>query len=188
MLFSTSFFNSIKPVLSTLVEKPESHTGESLAYFRVIAQMLPRIRLAAYASEFGESFRKAQPWLVKPLYGVSFLYVGTDIVAKTGMHLEKSQQDHVPYMKTIQLADSTIWHATASFALPSLAVHQTVKRSTHLCQYFKAGFRTTRILPVALGLGLIPFIIHPIDHGVDYVFDNWIRTFYPSDVQKNLYR
>jgi len=177
-------------------DPPESHNFEFLAYFRVLGQMLPRIRFAAYASEFGESFRKVSPKIVKPLYGLSFGYVGLDILAKTGMHLSDKtktgmhldQPDQIPYMKTYQFADSTVWHGTASFLLPSVAVHQTVHRSTQVCRYLKAGFKTTRILPVALGLGMIPFIIHPIDQAVDYVFDQWIRSKYPKDVQEKLYR
>ena len=30
-------------------------------------------------------------------------------------------------------------------------------------------------IPTTLGLGSIPIIIHPIDHGVDYLMDNTLR-------------
>lgn len=183
-------FHSFINYLNQSEHEPESHDYEVLAYLRPIGTILPRLRFTTYSSEFGEGIRKmSSPKVVKFLYGVSFTYVGLDILCKTTKHLDVSKENmaKIPNnMITYQLADSITWHSLASFALPSLTIHQTVHQSHNLCKYFKASARTTRFLPAIIGIGVIPFIIHPIDHSVDYVYDNFIRKYYPQKIKENL--
>jgi hypothetical protein len=41
--------------------------------------------------------------------------------------------------------------------------------------YIKAGPFAVRWMPVAIGLGTIPFIVEPIDHGTNILLDYTLR-------------
>lgn len=74
------------------------------------------------------------------------------------------------------------WHTSASLVVPSITIHTFVNTVSKI-PVFKTQIPGTKekilkSVPSILGLGLIPFIIHPIDHGTDYVMDKFIRPFY----------
>lgn len=59
-------------------------------------------------------------------------------------------------------------------ALSSAVVQQTVQNSPVV----------RRWAPTAIGLGVIPFIIHPIDHFVDQIMDATTRKWSISFLEK----
>ena len=157
------------------------HPFEELAlarYIPILARKLPRF--TSYASEIGESGRRAvRKWLVGADYGVSLGYIGIDIAHKVGYHY--NQQEGFTETAKWQVFDSTLWHTSASLVLPAAAIHTGVKGAVQLCKTLRYGPMVTRVAPVFFGLALIPAIVHPIDHGVDYTMDRWVRPLYPEE-------
>lgn len=148
---------------------------QPFAYARFIPQVmraapktLKAIKGAAYTSEVGEAVRSFNPTLTRALYGVTFTYLFADIAVHT-YHAEGN--------KYIACGDSILWHSMASLAAPSLIVHQTVKHSSKVINLMKLSKRTSKYAPIVLGLGVIPFVVHPIDHAADWIMDNTYRRF-----------
>jgi fission process protein 1 len=100
---------------------------------------------------------------------VSFGYIASDIFLKT--------VSAKPGVQMLTCLDQIAWHGIASLAVPGLLVHQTVHFSRKAVKNV-ANIHIRRILPVALGLGIIPFIVHPIDHYTDLLMDNTLRKLY----------
>ena len=59
-------------------------------------------------------------------------------------------------------------------------IHQTVHWSKYLLDNIKFSHVIKRIIPPVIGLGMIPFIVHPIDKGVEWVLDNTIRVMWKN--------
>ena len=74
----------------------------------------------------------------------------------------------------------------ASMLLPSVAIHSGVKFSKSICTVMKCSARTTKIAPVVFGIGIIPCIIGPIDDGVSWVMNRFIRLNYPKEHYRKL--
>ena len=85
-------------------------------------------------------------------------------------------KSHKPKYAVKETIDTLIWQTAASVAIPGFTIHQAV----HFTGKFSKNSTNPLIkkwLPTAIGLALIPFIIHPIDNFVDYCMDNTIRPF-----------
>lgn len=78
--------------------------------------------------------------------------------------------------KAIGAVDAFTWQIAA---ILGFVIHQTCKFSNiGLQRALPKLAKTPRQFAVSLiGLGAIPFIIHPIDHAVDYVFDQGPRKY-----------
>merc|ERR1712168_956457 len=81
--------------------------------------------------------------------------------------------------KVVGAVDAFAWQIAASVAIPGFVIHQTCKYSNlGLQQAMPKMTKTPRQFAVSLiGLAAIPFIIHPIDHAVDYIFDSVPRKY-----------
>jgi len=160
------------------------NNGQYLAYFRNIGSVLRNLfvtsaRPLAYTSEVGESFRPLIPnWSVRTLYGISIGYVLVDTGIKTYdvKHLGQKQM-------IIKGGDTLLWHTFASMILPAVTIHTIVKSSSTVLTRFNTLNRFPKVgkfLPTIIGLGSIPFIIHPLDHITDFVMDKTIRPLYKN--------
>jgi fission process protein 1 len=159
--------------------------GRPLTYASRFAVAMPNLsqvmriaRPLAYASEVGESFRPLFPlWLVRTFYGVSWAYVFVDTGVKT-----YEVREHGTEAMAYKACDLFAWHSIASMALPAFSIHSMVKYSGKAIQKVSETRalpeRLKKFGPTAFGLGMIPFIIHPLDHLTDFVFDNSIRKLY----------
>lgn len=155
------------------------------------------MRPSAYASEVGESTKAVVPnYVYKTLYGISGAYVLTDTLVRVHDLSENKQvidrygnghgKDPILAKK---FGDSMLWHSLASLILPGLAVHKTVKLASMGQKYItspKIPKSVIRMYPPFVGLAIIPFIIHPIDHAADYVLDNTVRKLYSEETRKFL--
>jgi len=164
----------------------------------VVKKSIHALRPSAYASEVGESTKSVAPrWVYKSLYGISGLYILTDTVIRVDTLSENDgviehcggqhKTDHILVKK---FGDTLLWHSMASFIFPGLAVHKTVHLAQKLRPYINPatvskGFM--RAYPPLIGLAIIPFIIHPLDHAADWVMDNTIRRFYSDETNKLLF-
>lgn len=168
---------------TTQKTQEHKHNFELLAYARFLPSLMRNIRPIAYSNEIAESFRHYQPRLIKPLYSIAFGYIGLDIIVGSLHHTHQSHTSQI-----YKLGDSLLWHGTASVVLPGLAIHQGVKVTNKIVNNPKYNFspKTIARTPVIVGLAMIPLIVHPIDHFVDYVMDNFIRPRYPVNVKEDL--
>ena len=133
------------------------------------------LRYLGYANEVGEAFGPLYPKYVRPSYGIALLYVGCDTVDKTW----KSIQHGDGTIQTLQKSsDALVWQTLASVLIPGKIIHLVTAGATHTCSMDFAT-RLPKPLrlygPTVIGLATIPFIIHPIDHAVDYLMDNTLR-------------
>ena len=79
-------------------------------------------------------------------------------------------------------ADTFIWQLFASVLIPGYTINLVAKQSTRLMT-LDAIQRSLnplvrRYAPTAIGLAVIPLIIHPIDTGVDFVMDRTFRKVF----------
>lgn len=139
------------------------------------------VRFLGYANEVGEAFRALVPVsLVWASYAVATAYVSADALDKG----KKAAAAHgeEPGRSTrvaVAVVDTFVWQALASVAIPGFTINRVCAGSLYLLG------RTTRWpLPVrkwtttAIGLSTIPFIITPIDRGVDFLLDSSLRKVY----------
>ena len=81
----------------------------------------------------------------------------------------------------IRSADCLIWQTLASVLIPGFTIHKVVKYakmgidSPALGKTLFKNSTMRKFGPTLIGLGAIPFIIHPIDNAVDYLMDNTYR-------------
>ncbi|XP_062340087.1 mitochondrial fission process protein 1 [Osmerus eperlanus] len=139
------------------------------------------VRFLGYANEVGEAFRALVPIsAVWGSYAVATAYVTTDAVDK-GRKAAEAHGD-APGRTTrvaVAVVDTFVWQALASVAVPGFTINRVCAAS-----HFLLGRATRWPLPVrkwtttAIGLSTIPFIITPIDRGVDYVLDSSLRKVY----------
>ena len=152
------------------------------------------IRYLGYANEIGESFRYQFPKLVLPSYIVSFGYCFADATTKgyatyqsaiearssssTSESNTTNSRTNSPTLKAIiTTTDTLIWQCLASVMIPGATINTIVKASRFAIQKSPVVVPVVaaKWIPTTLGLGSIPIIIHPIDHGVDYLMDNTLR-------------
>ncbi|KAK6315997.1 hypothetical protein J4Q44_G00135210 [Coregonus suidteri] len=79
----------------------------------------------------------------------------------------------------VAVVDTFVWQALASVAIPGFTINRVCAASLYLLG------KTTRLplsvrkwTTTAIGLSTIPFIIHPIDRGVDFLLDSSLRKVY----------
>lgn len=133
------------------------------------------LRYLGYANEVGEAFGPLYPKYIRPSYGIAFIYVGCDAADKTW----KSRQNGDAAMTTFKKStDALIWQTLASVLIPGKIIHLVTAGAAHA---FNMNFAKRLPAPVrlygstAIGLATIPFIIHPIDHAVEYLMNNTLR-------------
>jgi len=136
------------------------------------------LRYAGYANEVGEAFRAlVSVTFVRATYGVASAYVLADTADKaTKMSKEK---DSTTGKVALAAFDTLVWQALASVIVPGFTINR-------ICAYSLAGM--ARAIPhvaetsrkwatTGIGLGTIPFIVHPIDSLIHFVMDNSTRKY-----------
>lgn len=140
------------------------------------------LRLLGYANEVGEAFRALVHvnW-VRLSYGVASAYVLADTNDKAGKTAKSLPEDEEGRTAKIGAAafDTLLWQALASVIIPGFTINRicagsllTMARVIPQVAEVKRKWATTFI-----GLGVIPFIVHPIDTGVHILMDNTTRKF-----------
>jgi len=161
----------------------QTHGVAYLGWVGRTLSRLPKIiahqRWMAYASEGTEPFRPvAHPWLVRSGYVLSFFYVAMDIGVRTHAEYRETQSRE---KSAIVFGDSLVFHGFASLLLPAVLIHAIVKHSSVglvRTGLFAKHHKVREYAPTVLGLASIPFVVGPIDHGVEWVMDNTVRQFY----------
>ena len=132
-------------------------------YYNIFAyaRFIKAFKFLAYSNEVGETIRHTFPKLVVPAYCLSFGYVFSDMYHHCyPMYHDKGWCDETK----MTIRNRAIWHSTASLIFPTLAIGGAIKGSKYLM--IKTGVKVHYIrwaLPI-IGIGLIPFVIKPIDN------------------------
>jgi fission process protein 1 len=136
------------------------------------------VRYLGYANEVGEAFRALinVRW-VKLSYVVASGYVLADTQDKA----VKASKEEDAEMKNVGIAamDTLVWQALASVIVPGLFINRLCAVSLiGLARALPTVAETSRKWAVTgLGLGAIPFIVHPIDDlvhtGMNHTTRKW---------------
>ncbi|KAF9575324.1 hypothetical protein BGW38_008238 [Lunasporangiospora selenospora] len=125
-------------------------------------------RYLAYSSDVGEAFRPVTSKVfVNSMYGVSFAYVGFDVVYE-GYKAKMAGADDAVVRNTV--IKRTVFQGLASLVLPAVTIHTVVHQSAKL---FKSSANATlkRWGPTAIGLMVVPALPYMFDHPIETVVD-----------------
>ncbi|CAI4233277.1 unnamed protein product [Auanema sp. JU1783] len=146
------------------------------------------IRYLGYANEVGEAFRSMIPSVaVKATYVVALGYACADALDKS-RKVHKQEWNSAEERRkrvTIAAADTFLWQALASVAIPGFTINRICHFSNALLS--KASSLPTPIrkwVVTGIGLGTIPFIVHPIDSVVEIGMNETVRKFYNTQPEK----
>jgi len=153
------------------------------------------IRYCAFTNEVGECFRPLiNVKLVHLSYVAAFGYVFSDTIYKTyhSYRVYSRQPINSAHKNIIlyQSADTLLWHLLASIIIPGFTINRIVKISSIVFNRYVIPNQITKLpilfskkidtnmlskLPTMIGLFSIPFVVHKIDHGVDWVMYRILR-------------
>lgn len=138
------------------------------------------LRYLGYANEVGESFRYQYPKFVIPSYLLAFGYCFAD-AASSGYTAYndaiKNKSSTAALDSVVSTFDCLFWQSFASVLIPGATINAIVKASRFAVTKSPATIPVAMMTwtPTVIGLGSIPFIIHPIDHAVDIFMDSTYR-------------
>ncbi|TID23628.1 Leucine aminopeptidase 1 [Venturia nashicola] len=191
-------------------ESTESNVRYAGYAARVRTILLSAHRYVAYTSDIGESFRPiAHPWLVRGAYGISWAYIGGDVVhegykayvqnqkilhpeneavkdeaaGKESATLVKREvtPGHVPAIEDYRavMVQRAIFQSLASMGLPAFTIHSIVRYSG---RYLKdAKNLTLRTYgPIGLGLAAVPALPYLFDEPVEHAVDWTFHTAFKA--------
>ena len=131
--------------------------------------------IAGYSNELGESFRPLiDKKFVHASYGVAIAYVFADTYDKS-MKTYKTTGDVTK--AAIQAGDVVTWQMLASVGIPGFTINRICWAVGKGLKAAKFKHKMGKWIPTIVGLCSIPFIIHPIDRGVDVLMDNTYRKY-----------
>ncbi|GFO09843.1 mitochondrial fission process protein 1 [Plakobranchus ocellatus] len=137
------------------------------------------IRYLGYANEVGEAFRVLVPVSVVHFsYLVATGYVVADSLDKGYKVWKKPNVSDAERYKRVGIAatDTLIWQGFASVIVPGFTINRICWLSRHVLKHVHSlPAVVQKWSVVAAGLGSIPFIVQPIDRGVDLAMDSTVR-------------
>ena len=138
------------------------------------------LRYMGYANEVGEAFAPLVPgWCVPFSYFLAISYVLADTVDK-GTKAYKGGKyggENLNVCTAIETVDAGVWQLTASVALPGFSIHQVVAAVQAVENAFDIPPEgVAGVLPTAIGLITIPFIVKPLDELAEKLMDWTYRT------------
>lgn len=136
------------------------------------------LRYAGYANEVGEAFAPIVPPICVPAsYAVAITYVVADTVDKTRKAYggAKYEEDALTSCALIEGLDALIWQLAASVALPGYTIHQVVAIAVTLLGAAGLTEGVYDVVPTAIGLATIPFIVKPLDELAEVGMDVTLR-------------
>lgn len=146
------------------------------------------VRLLGYANEVGESFRALVPVsLVRLSYAIATGYVIADTADKSWKMTKKDWASSEEKVRNVSLAavDTLIWQTLASVVIPGFTINRVCALSLYVMRHAtRLSSSTRKWATTVIGLSCIPFIIKPIDHSVDFLMENTLRTWLDLDMGK----
>lgn len=200
---------AIKKVQNDNTDSTDSALRYSAYANRIRTILSASHRYVAYTSDVGESFRPvAHPKLVTFCYGISWSYLIGDVAYESWKARMRQAGTHRPGLKpwdptpevSALLRDSyddldwkiigvkrALFQSIASMGLPAFTIHSTVRYSSIL--FKDSANKTLKTFgPVALGLGIVPFLPYlfdkPVEEFMDYAFANTFSSVKQDKSQK----
>jgi len=139
------------------------------------------VRLLGYANEVGEAFRAlVNVKFVYASYGLASAYVLADTNDKASK-AKKLLGDSEGALSKVGVAafDTLVWQALASVIIPGFTINRICAASLFAMGKTipKVSLNARKWMTTGIGLGVIPFIVHPIDSLVHYGMDNTTRKW-----------
>lgn len=138
------------------------------------------LRYLGYANETGESFKFIAPQFLTPSYALAYGYCLADGLYK-GLHYFYDNGQVMSSGVFKAFGDALIFQCFASVLIPGNIIAFIVETSDEKFKELEATKDNEAVNkwgPTVLGLGSIPFIVHPIDVSVDWVMEHSIRLLY----------
>ncbi|KDR83425.1 hypothetical protein GALMADRAFT_235552 [Galerina marginata CBS 339.88] len=172
-----------------LAERNADTTESDIRYMAYGARLRTALRAStryiAYTSDVGEAFRPVvPPWIVTAAYGVSWLYLSTDVGYESykAYHNGPSPIEAANFSEPTRIAIAAVQRATfqsiASMALPAFTIHTAVAQSRRAFRNVtNPKVRTWG--PTMTGLAIVPILPYLFDHPVEKVTEHafdWIRN------------
>jgi hypothetical protein len=164
----------LTPYMPVIIKLVRAMQQKASYYARFVQKAKP----LAYASELGElTARGVSTKALIASYGLSIAYVGVDTMIAYNNAPEEE--------KYKILTEKIVFHSFASLLLPSVVIHRTM----HAIQknmvkpdnmvVLKKYLKPTVIvrLPMILAFVALPFIVIPIDHGVEYIVEFGAKVY-----------
>ncbi|KAH7957595.1 hypothetical protein HPB52_020733 [Rhipicephalus sanguineus] len=139
------------------------------------------VRLLGYANEVGEAFRSlVHVNVVRLSYAVASVYVVADTTDKV-LKADKVKCPNAEAHRNKLLntaVDTLVWQALASVIVPGFTINRVCALSLFLLKrYSNLPLNACKWTTTGVGLGCIPFIVSPIDHGVHRLMDKTLRSW-----------
>ncbi len=140
------------------------------------------LRLMGYANEVGEAFRALVHvnW-VRLSYGVASAYVLADTNDKAQRMKASLKPDDKEASSKVAVAafDTLVWQALASVMIPGFTINRICAGSLIALAKMmpNVALSKRKWMTTGIGLGVIPFIVHPIDSFVHFAMDNTTRVW-----------
>ena len=139
------------------------------------------VRLLGYANEVGEAFRAlVNVKFVYASYGVASAYVLADTYDKASKAKKQlGNADGAMAKVGVAAFDTLLWQALASVIIPGFTINRICAASLYSLARAapQISLNTRKWMTTGLGLGVIPFIVHPIDSLVHFGMDNTTRKW-----------
>jgi len=155
-------------------------SGEEVSKKEVDIYRDTPLRYLGYANEVGEAFRALVHvnW-VKLSYGVASAYVLADTNDKAQKMSRSLPADDDSKTKKVAFAavDTLLWQALASVIIPGFTINRICAASLYTMGRAipNVSLNSRKWATTAIGLGVIPFIVHPIDSFVHIAMDKTTR-------------
>jgi len=155
-------------------------SGEEVSKKEVDIYRDTPLRYLGYANEVGEAFRALVHvnW-VKLSYGVASAYVLADTNDKAQKMSRSLPADDDSKTKKVAFAavDTLLWQALASVIIPGFTINRICAASLYTMGRAipTVSLNSRKWATTAIGLGVIPFIVHPIDSFVHIAMDKTTR-------------
>lgn len=155
-------------------------SGEEVSKKEVDIYRDTPLRYLGYANEVGEAFRALVHvnW-VKLSYGVASAYVLADTNDKAQKMSRSLPADDDSKTKKVAFAavDTLLWQALASVIIPGFTINRICAASLYTMGRAipNVSLNSRKWATTAIGLGVIPFIVHPIDSFVHVAMDKTTR-------------
>jgi len=118
---------------------------------------------------------------VRASYGVSISYVLADTNDKSNRMRASLAENDPDRTKKVAVAafDTLLWQALASVAIPGFTINRICAGSLYLMARAlpHVASNKRKWATTAVGLGTIPFIVHPIDNLVHFMMDKTTRVW-----------
>lgn len=140
-------------------------------------------------TKFCFSFNGSSACHLRTLYCKHFFHLDSFYHKKRGKGILIFPQQPGATQRAVTHAavDTVVWQALASVMVPGFTINRVCAASLMVLAKTlpRVPLNTRKWVTTAIGLGCIPFIVHPIDTGVHWALDNSLRKYLDLSQEPN---